>query len=356
MEDKISYAKREVLQACRLLVERGLVARTWGNVSARAGEGTFVITPSGLAYDSLTEECIVTVRLADGSYEGDLKPSSEWGIHADSYLLRPEVQFVVHTHQRMASALCVSSAAPEIPEDLENALRGKIVPTAAYGMPSTKKLRQAVRGAVEAYRDCNAFLMRRHGALLLGRDLQETFAAAEALEEMAERIYQRCVGDDAGEKSREPVKARLYREPKMEELCDEIRKSCGIPWVIAAEQDAVIAYSGQGQSLKPWLDDLAQIAGPNIACCDLTDIKTIASALRRRNAVLIKGKGALCTGRTRGDAEAVKAILEKGCMAAFYAGTVKDAHPLGAVDAALQRYVYLHKYSKKQESFQNPQK
>ena len=36
-------------------------------------------------------------------WQGNVKPSSEKGIHADAYRLRPEAGFVIHTHQYWAS-------------------------------------------------------------------------------------------------------------------------------------------------------------------------------------------------------------------------------------------------------------
>ena len=82
----VDKAKRAVIQAGRKLVEKGLAARTWGNISMRISDTQFVITPSGLPYDTLTEDKIVTVNIRDVSYEGHVKPSSEAGIHADVYV------------------------------------------------------------------------------------------------------------------------------------------------------------------------------------------------------------------------------------------------------------------------------
>ena len=73
MED-IMNAKQLVVDAGKMLVSSGLIARTWGNVSCRISESEFVITPSGRAYETLTPEEIVTVKIDDLSYEGDIKP------------------------------------------------------------------------------------------------------------------------------------------------------------------------------------------------------------------------------------------------------------------------------------------
>ena len=96
MAYEIEEAKRIVVEAGKKLVESGLIARTWGNVSARISDTQFVITPSGRAYEDLTPEEIVVVNIDDCSYEGDIKPSSEKGVHAAAYRHHPTVDFVIH--------------------------------------------------------------------------------------------------------------------------------------------------------------------------------------------------------------------------------------------------------------------
>jgi L-ribulose-5-phosphate 4-epimerase len=103
----IMQAKLAVIEAGKKLVEKGLIARTWGNVSCRISSDEFVITPSGRSYEDLTPDEIVTVKISDLSYEGDVKPSSEKGVHASAYMLRPECNFVIHTHQLNASVVSV---------------------------------------------------------------------------------------------------------------------------------------------------------------------------------------------------------------------------------------------------------
>ena len=99
----IMQAKETVIRAGHELIAAGLIARTWGNISCRISDTQFVITPSGRAYETLTPEEIVLVNIEDLEYEGEIKPSSEKGIHAACYKLRPEVNFVIHTHQVNAS-------------------------------------------------------------------------------------------------------------------------------------------------------------------------------------------------------------------------------------------------------------
>ena len=88
-----------------MLLETGLVARTWGNVSCRLDDTRYLISPSGLAYTRTTEADIALCATGSDTWSGPRKPSSERGIHAAAYRQFPEVGFVIHTHQTYASAL-----------------------------------------------------------------------------------------------------------------------------------------------------------------------------------------------------------------------------------------------------------
>ena len=45
VEGIVDEAREKVLKACKMLVDEGLVARTWGNISARINDELFAITP-----------------------------------------------------------------------------------------------------------------------------------------------------------------------------------------------------------------------------------------------------------------------------------------------------------------------
>ena len=60
---EIMQAKELVIKAGKELIESGLIARTWGNISCRISDTQFVITPSGRAYETLTPEEIFLVNI-----------------------------------------------------------------------------------------------------------------------------------------------------------------------------------------------------------------------------------------------------------------------------------------------------
>ncbi|MFF7979866.1 L-ribulose-5-phosphate 4-epimerase AraD [Streptomyces sp. NPDC007901] len=98
--------RQEVLEANLAIPQVGLATLTWGNVSGVDREaGVFVIKPSGVPYEALTIDDLVTVRLSDGAVvEGDLRPSTDTETHRCLYLAFPSVGGVTHTHSTHAVA------------------------------------------------------------------------------------------------------------------------------------------------------------------------------------------------------------------------------------------------------------
>ncbi len=205
---ELERARAEVIEAGKKLVERGLIARTWGNVSCRISSTRFVITPSGKPYQSLMPQDIVPVRIEDGSYEGAVEPSSEAGVHAEIYRRRPGINFIIHTHQPCASVVSVlredidpgsiDSTAPGL-------LEGKVL-SIPYALPGSSSLRLNVARALEFY-ESKAYLLTAHGALCLGKDSLETFKVAFCLEKIClkfieKKYFELAPASLAGEKEK----------------------------------------------------------------------------------------------------------------------------------------------------------
>lgn len=330
----MTYSEKEaralIIQAGHKLVESGLAARTWGNISARISSTHFLITPSGLPYETLQSEQLVRVRISDCAYEGSIKPSSEKGIHAAAYLHRPDAGFVIHTHQEYASCVSVSG---EALSDLNHPILGDCVPCAAYGMPSTKKLQRNVDSVMVKFPQCNAILMRNHGALCIGRDYDRAFELAYALEDVSRAAFEQTV--------------TLPETPatQVEQLLSDLKLAAPRLHFAVESGSAAQAIAVRGKTLHPHLDDLAQIAGVTIRCAKKGP-SFAGRAMRGRNAVLIPGIGAVCCAEDEDDLAATAAIVRKGCMAALYAAQC-NASPLRGMDRAIMRLVYTTKYAKK---------
>lgn len=369
MAYSLEKARELVLKAGLELCEAGLVARTWGNISARVSDTQYVITPSGRAYDTLTAEDIVLVNIADGSYEGDVKPSGEKGVHAAVYELCPEMNFVIHTHQNYASALSVlgREIALDGQEQTGECLLGNVLPCADYGMYATEQLVNNIKAQIKAHPESKAVLMKYHGALCFGKDYDEAFAVAYELEKVSKDIFEKlCENDDTDYVNREaneeiPLTSEgTFGIPS--ELQQQLASRDGIRSIVLANTPYILKMSNLSKTMEPYLDDVAQIAGVDVKCVELHNCReeqvagiksteevltpTLLEALTERNVVLIKGIGALCTGFDESEAEAVAIVLEKACMAAYLAHSVGNVPPLGKESAKKDREGYVNHYSK----------
>ena len=404
----LQEAKETVVLAGKMLVESGLIARTWGNVSCRISESQFVITPSGRDYLSLTPEEIVPVNISDCSYSGNIKPSSEKGVHAEVYKLHPNVHFVIHTHQDQASAIGASALQSIKVSDKYPSLHGEVL-CAAYALPGTKKLRRNVAEALVRSKG-NAVIMKNHGAVCFGANYDETFKTAHELEdackdfihEQSKKISTSPSTDTAQIDSSAPSRSTdSARVPKQGSHCETMknnntqlhwessRKDNGfrldtqdmsfditldlplqknsfnsaayleaeihseiyknnptIHHIIHSNTPGISAVSCSGiPKLLPLLDDFAQIAGTSVKIAESNPSK-LSSALKKASAVFIKGTGALCCGASKSDAQAVSMVVEKNCNAYITSSLFDRVKPINHLECQLMRFVYLKKYSK----------
>jgi L-fuculose-phosphate aldolase len=177
--NELDHLKQIVIDSGLKLLNEGLVSRTWGNVSLRVNETYMLITPSGRNYTELVNDDIVLVNYHNSKYEGSIKPSSEKELHCEIYRSRKEINAVIHTHQMNAST--VAAARREVPPILDDMAQiiGPSVRCADYALPSTKRI---VTKTVKALRGRMAALMANHGAVCVGRDIDEAFVVCQVLE------------------------------------------------------------------------------------------------------------------------------------------------------------------------------
>ena len=175
----IESIKQQIVEAGKRLLKEGLVSRTRGNVSIRVDENMMAITPSGRAYEELTHHDIVLVNYHTSRFEGSIKPSSEKELHGEIYRRRKDINAVVHTHQMNAST--VAAARREVPPILDDMVQliGPSIRVADYALPSTKKIANKI---VKALDGRMAALIANHGAVCIGRDMDEAFIVCQVLE------------------------------------------------------------------------------------------------------------------------------------------------------------------------------
>ncbi|NPV71502.1 MAG: hypothetical protein HPY55_12790 [Firmicutes bacterium] len=177
--------RREVLDAAMGLVKYSLVSLAGGNASGRdRNTGHVVITPSGMAYDTLKPEDLVVVDMSGRVVEGRWRPSVDTQMHLRAYALNPMFSGVIHTHSPCATALAVMNRPlPVITTTMANVL-GVEVPVSELAVAGTDGAADLVEGIAEN----PAILLRSHGVLAFGPTVTRALAVAVTVEEAA-RIY-----------------------------------------------------------------------------------------------------------------------------------------------------------------------
>ncbi len=173
--------KRQLIEVCRRLAHRGLLAATDGNVSCRQAD-RLLVTPSGVNKAVVREEQLLTLDLQGRVLAGAGAPTTEILMHLTAYRCRPDVAAVVHAHPPWATACTIAGVdltAGVLPEVV---LTLGAIPTAPYATTGTPALSEAIRDLILEY---DAVLLAHHGALTLGRDLEDAGNKMEKVEHAA---------------------------------------------------------------------------------------------------------------------------------------------------------------------------
>jgi L-fuculose-phosphate aldolase len=179
------FALRELIIATALdMNELRLNRGKSGNISARTDNG-FLITPTGLAYESTQPGDVVAMTL-DGKARGPRLPSSEWRFHRDIYAARREVGAIVHAHSPFATSIaCLGRDIPPFHYMIAIA-GGKDIRCAAYATFGTQQLSAHALRALEGRKAC---LLANHGMIAVGTSLTTALALAVEVEALAEQYW-----------------------------------------------------------------------------------------------------------------------------------------------------------------------
>ncbi len=177
-----------IVAAMNKLDALGLNRGSAGNCSVRTSEG-FLITPSGVPSESLTEEMLVPMTVSgmvSATVLDTLTPSSEWRFHRDLYVSRSDVNAVVHTHSPFATTLaCLHKDIPPFHYMIAIA-GGDTIRCAPYALFGTQELSDH---AIKAMTGRKACLLANHGMIAVGQDLVDAMRVAIEVESLCEQYW-----------------------------------------------------------------------------------------------------------------------------------------------------------------------
>ncbi len=181
--------RAEVCELHAELPRNNLVAWTSGNVSARDSEsGLVVIKPSGIKFADLTPENMVIVDVDGNMVEGDYKPSSDTASHCYIYRHRSDVNGVVHTHSRYATAFAVlGREIPCVTTAMADEFGGPI-PLGGFALIGGEAIGQQV---IEALAGSPSYscILQNHGVFAIGPTVEKAVQAAVMTEDNAAIVW-----------------------------------------------------------------------------------------------------------------------------------------------------------------------
>lgn len=186
----LDHTRRKSLLATAVAMnDQGLNRGTSGNLSCRLDNG-FLITPSALAYERCTTADLVVVDMEGNVMSGSRKPSSEWRLHRDIYLNRPEAGAVLHAHPPWCTTLaCLERDIPSYHYMVAIA-GGDSIACAPYALFGSSDLSGNVLAALDGGR--SACLLAHHGMVCFAGGLDGILALAAEVENLAQ-VYAQCL-------------------------------------------------------------------------------------------------------------------------------------------------------------------
>ncbi|TGK84806.1 class II aldolase/adducin family protein [Leptospira bourretii] len=186
-DSKIETVRKAMLSACIKLADLGFLAGVGGNLAVRIDSELMAVTPSATDYYTMKPEDLCILQIKDlKMVDGTKQPTTESGVHASFFSLRPEIQVSLHTHQPLASAVSLLGLDMDIESQEGKKNIGNFVRIVSYAPSGTSFLVKAFRKRI--IKETNAYLLRNHGLVCGAMTLEQAIANVKLLEKEAARF------------------------------------------------------------------------------------------------------------------------------------------------------------------------
>lgn len=188
--------KQLIVESGKRMEGSGLTIETWGNISYRDPETQLVyLTPSAMAYNTISEEDVVVCKLDGTIVEGKRKPTIETGMHLAIYRNREDVNAVIHTHPIYSTVYGAQGRSIPIIIDEAAQIFSDVCRCADYALPGSEELANNIVKTLGE--KANVCLAHSHGAVCIGKNMDAAFRVAKVLE-MTAQLY--CLIESTGNK------------------------------------------------------------------------------------------------------------------------------------------------------------
>ncbi|MBA2280338.1 MAG: class II aldolase/adducin family protein [Actinomycetota bacterium] len=179
-------SREAVLEAAKKMLADGLVEGTAGNISGRLDDGNVCLTPSSVAYETMTLDDLVVVDLEGAVVDGHRSPTTEKDLHLSVLRRYSEIGAVIHCHAVHATMFALAhEPIPAVIEEVVVYLGGE-VPCCAYRGTGTRDLGEEVAAALA---DRGAALLANHGLVTCASNPEKALHNAALAERTAQIVW-----------------------------------------------------------------------------------------------------------------------------------------------------------------------
>jgi len=171
----------------RRLYERHLTSGAGGSISVRTPRNEVLIKPSGFSLADMQPEHIVKMNLRGDVLEGKYPPSTDAPWHLMIYAARPDVNAIVHVHPPICGGFACAGVSLDVPVFTEVIIQVGRIPLMDYVTPTTMEY---ARKVAEHLKEANALLMKNHGIITLGANLEQANLRALEIENWGMKIIE----------------------------------------------------------------------------------------------------------------------------------------------------------------------
>ncbi|OED30799.1 class II aldolase/adducin family protein [Methanosphaera sp. WGK6] len=185
MDNKII---EKIVNTAHHIYNKNMIIGKAGNISIIDESKNYIyITASGTDFKSLKYEDVIKVNINDLTYVSSENrvPSMETSLHTGVYKKRLDVKSVVHIHSPYATAFAFSKRKLRQQEGFGE-ITGEYITEVDYYPPGSKKLAEH---ASDALIEDDCILLKNHGLIGVGKDIDEATLLCEYVEGIAKTQY-----------------------------------------------------------------------------------------------------------------------------------------------------------------------
>jgi len=182
----------EIVAVCRELAGTYVIG-TGGNVSARCDDGSVLVTPSGAEFATIQAGDLVRVDLTSGDVLGSGVPTSESALHLGLLRTMRDINAVVHTHSKFATAFAVARVDVPFVCNESLSIRASTIRVTDFAPAGSQELADACLRTFGREPVPRAVILANHGPIAIGTTVAEAEDTAINVEWVCDVYYKALV-------------------------------------------------------------------------------------------------------------------------------------------------------------------